>query len=244
MAHSLTRRTLTLFAGLALLASAVACGGGGTVPSSGLGSTSAAGPAKVASKANADDGATTATTYQIIAPLALTVSGTEIDFLTTLVALPTLFRPQADVTASTNELDIPMACTAIQTPVPVGAAGERRSAEAVSPSPPPTPQPTGLPVSNCVIVVYSNGVTTQVTGPALVDGGNLDFPATSPGLTYAGGSTYVFYVAIASGGGPTDNCANKTDNGNHYGNDDTRNQQDNGNHKDCGYHTGEAPGQP
>ena len=252
MARPLTRQALTLFAGLALIASVVACGGGGTVPAgSGTGAGSATSPTKTGAKAKADDdsgpaGGATTTTYQNIKPLAMYASGTEIDFLTVPVTLPTLFVPQSDVTASTNEFDVPMTCSAFQTPSPVGGAGARRSADAASATPPPTPQPTGLPVSNCVIVVYANGVPAAVTGFASIDGNDLDFPATSPGLTYAAGTTYAFYVAIATTTvvPPTDNCANKTDNGNHYGNDDTRNQQDDGKHKDCGYHTGEDPNNP
>jgi hypothetical protein len=194
-------------------------------------------------------GGTTVTTYQNIRPLALYAGSGVIDFLVTSVSVAPTFTPFNTGLLKTDQFTVPMTCAvpAATTPQPV-AAGKREAAVTASATPPPTPTPTNLPVSNCVIVAYAGTSTTamQVTGPASIDGANLIFPATSPGLSYSLGTSYTFYVAIATTtvvpGGPSPSpapCAKDNDKHGRDGHDRDRHEDDRGNHKDCGHHYGD-----
>lgn len=210
MARPLTQKAVTLFAGLALLGSIVACGGGGTMPAvSNAGGANPAAGAPVAVAAS-NRGALTANavittaTYQNIFPLALYSGGGLIDFLVTSVTTAPVFSPLNTGTLSTNAFIVPATC-AVGGGITTSASAKRDAAVTASATPAPTPQPTNLPVSDCLIVAYpsTGGPGIPVTGFASVDGSNLDFPATSPGISYTLGVTYTFYVAIAVATTPT-----------------------------------------
>ena len=193
-------------------------------------------------------GSTTITTYQTIRPLALYSGSNVIDFLVTPVSVAPTFIPLNTGVQKTDQFTVPMTCAVpAATPQPL-AADKRGAAVTASATPPPTPTPTNLPVSNCLIVAYAGTSTTAipVTGPASIDGANLIFPATSPGVNYTIGVSYTFYVAIATTtvvpGGPSPSpapCAKKNDKGHGNGHDGDRREDDNGNHKDCGHHYGD-----
>jgi len=265
-----------LFAGLALLGSVIGCGGSTgnhIVPAGGTGaSSSSAGGGSVATAdggrhgGDCDDartgdgdsctpsatptpsGTTTVTTYQNIRPLALYAGSGFIDFLVASVPIAQPFVPANTGKMTTDQFTDPITCVPLATPSPQPAAGTKRAALA-SASPPPTPVPTDLPVSNCVIVAYADAGTTAVavTGPASIDGDNLIFPATSPGLTYTAGASYTFFVAIATttvvptGGGTPSPCAHEHDRDPHD-NGTNRHEDDHGKHKDCGHHYGDDDG--
>ena len=251
MARPLTHQALTLFAGLALIGTVVACGGRGSVPATPgmIGSNGIAAPsgsdkttAAVSTPVPTPGGGTT---YQNIRPLVLYATSGVIDFLVTPVSVAGTFSPDATGPQATHQFTVTMPCSVNQ---PVIALGDRHTAlVTASPTPPPTPTPTNLPPSNCVIVAYANGGTTamQVTGPALIDGNNLIFPATSPGLTYAFGTSYTFYVAIANivatpTPAPTPSC-NPDGRGDKH-DDSVRTAEGRGHHGDgddehqCGHH--------
>lgn len=276
MARSHIRQALTLFVGLALLGSVIACGGSTgnrIVPAGGTGASgSSAGGGSVSSsdgghhRDDCDDGrgdddddsctpsatptpgTTTVTTYQNIRPLALYAGGGFIDFLVAPVPIAQPFVPANTGAMSTDQFTDPITCAPLATPSPQPAAGTKRAALA-SATPPPTPVPTDLPISNCVIVAYPDTSTTAVavTGPASIDGDNLIFPATSPGLTYTAGTSYTFFVAIATtttvptSGGTPEPCAHKHDRDPHD-NRRGRHEDDHGRHKDCGHHYGDDDG--
>lgn len=206
-------------------------------------------PAPTASPTNGGGGSTTITTYQTIRPLALYSGSNVIDFLVTPVSFPQTLIPLNSGLQKTDQFTVPMTCAvpAVTTPQPF-AAGKR--AAVASATPPPTPTPTNLPVSNCVIVAYAGTSTTAipVTGPASIDGANLIFPATSPGVNYTIGVSYTFYVAIATTtvvpGSPSPSpsvspCAKNNDKDHGNGHDGDRHEDDHGNHKDCGHHYGD-----
>ncbi len=208
MARQLTRQALTLIAGLVLIGSVVACGGGGSapiVPSAGgaVGGASAPGPSvSSASGARAAAAAATTFTYTNILPLTFYSAGGVIDFLTTAVTSATILQPLNTGVLTAQQLVLPMNCAA-----PAGGvatlSADKRSAVAASATPPPTPAPVLTP-TNCLIVAYANGGTTAipVTGNAGYDGNNLVFPAETTGLTYQLGTNYTFYVAIAAASTP------------------------------------------
>ena len=193
-------------------------------------------------------GTTTITTYQNIRPLAFYAGSGVIDFLVTPVSVAPPFSPFNSGVLKTDQFTVPMTCAVpVATPSPVAAAGGKRAALA-SATPPPTPTPTNLPVSDCVIVAYpaTGAAAMQVTGPASIDGANLIFPATSPGLSYTLGTSYTFYVAIATtvvvpaSPSPSPSpCAKENDKHGHGGHDGDRHEDDHGNHKDCGHHYGD-----
>jgi hypothetical protein len=253
VSRPLTHQALTLFAGLALLGSVVACAGGGAVPATPGANSSSAGmaiPGKSGITTAGSGGGTTVTvtTYQNIRPLDVYSGAGVIDFLVTPVTTAGPLVPLNTGAQATEQFVVPQTCSALPPAPPVSAS--RRTSATASATPPPTPTPTNLPVSNCVIVAYADGANpVQVTGFGSIDGANLIFAATSPGITYTMGVTYTFYIAIATTTtvivtpsprpSSTPSCGNKTDNGKHNGNPDTRNEDDHGNHKDCGYHTGD-----
>src|SRR5665213_4443285 len=99
VARPLTRKAVTLFAGLALLGSIVACGGGGTMPAvSNAGGANPAAGSPVAASASSRavltaDAVIATTTYQNLFPLALYSGGGLIDFLVTSVTTAPVFSP-------------------------------------------------------------------------------------------------------------------------------------------------------
>ena len=197
MTRPFSRLAVAVFASLSLIGSVVACSGGGSVPPApGSGASGSAGNPVLAAAA-ATPGGTFA--YQNIRPLVLYSGSGLIDFLVTSVTTAGTFQPPGTGPLATQEFDITMPCSASQS---VAATSSERHTAAVTASatPPPTPQPTNLPVSNCLIVAYANGGTTAipVTGFASINGNDLIFAPTSPGLTYTLGVTYTFYVAIAT----------------------------------------------
>jgi len=242
VAHTLPRTILTLGAGLTLLCSIVACGGRGAVPPAPGTNGALAQPPSLSAPSAPDapksaDTTVVATTYDRIGPLAFTTDGTNLTF-TTPITIPQVFTPLVTGPLVVQPLTIPLTCAP---PGGVVSAGtERRSALAT------TAAASTSTVTPCLIAAYTYGSADAipVSGYATTDGTNLTFTPLSPGPTYAAGTRYAFFIDYATNPATPDPCAGKTDNGNHYGNDDTRNQQDDGEHKDCGYHTGEGQNNP